>query len=546
MKKIIISISILILTAITYSVLAKKIKITELDTKIFEPLFSANLPNGSIEKYLGYQENNTDFINYFTTTGIALEYLITYNTSNKDTYIKNALNIIDQLENTFDKHGYFPRPAYHHFEFGWVSSMDAPLIALTTLVAYERTNNLKYYTFYEKLIPYLSTTNINKGYILPLSEDKLFPLEYCNDSTTSKDALFVLNGSLVSYLSLSIISKTYRTEQINNLLTKIDNAYKSKFNEFIRENKHWTFYMLNKLTSNQGHYHMFEMKLFSEIYTITGKEMFKEQFQIREKMFKEVYDLKVIENDKNLTYFFLRSTAPHPYMIELYGTILKFYDSKDELIHQDSCLVSGYMDFNTFKNNTFMTGEIPKTTKYYELISVNRGFEKILFKENINDFVKDTKIQYEKYVLSASEDARIEDSILIIDNEFNESVWAKIHLTFKNPIELNYLKYYFIELDNGINKLAMKLTLYDENNRNLDRSIPRMIEGKNLILFSPLGFHSNDEIINIKSITIKIHTGSKEYKDETNFLINHFGILNNEYEVIKYLKNTEYVVNSEL
>ena len=70
--------------------------------------------------------------------------------------------------------------------------------------------------------------------------------------------------------------------------------------------------------------------------------------------------------------------------------------------------------------------------------------------------------------------------------------------------------------------------------RKTDRYFPKMIEGKNLLLFSPLGFHSNQKIHEINKIRLKINTKNQRFIKEKNIEINGFGVLKNEYEVIIY------------
>ena len=237
------------------------IKIDEINEKDLYPLFAGNLPNGPIDQYMGYQEGTKDYINFFTSSGIALERLIKAKRTADTNSISESLEILNNIENTFDNYGYFPRPPYRDFEYGWVSSMDAPLICLTSLVAYELTENEKYFKFHEKLIPYILKQNNDHGFLLEQEDGSLFPLEYCDTATNDSDAFYVLNGSLVGYLSLSIIERTYPNKEISALIRKIDDAYKMKFNEYIREDSLWSYYMLNPITTNPGHYHIFETKL---------------------------------------------------------------------------------------------------------------------------------------------------------------------------------------------------------------------------------------------------------------------------------------------
>jgi hypothetical protein len=521
--------------------------IISLDKEIFYPLFSANLPNGPLGKYLGYQKGTDDYINYFTASGMALELLISPSRGDSSD-IKEALKTLDKLESTFEKHNYFPRPAYKDLAYGWSSSMDAPLVCLTSLVAFEITGNQRYFNFYEKIIPYLLKSNKEHGFLLKNSDSTIFPLEYCGTSTTDSTAKYVLNGSLVSYLSLSIISRAYGNPEITALLTKIDGAYGKRLNAFLREDSLWTYYMLNPLTTNQGHYHIYEMKLFSAIHKISGKKMYRTQYEIREKMLREIYDLKIVNNANSYGYYFLRAAAPHPYVIELYGTSLRFYDSKDNLIHEDSRQRSGYMSPEEYSKNAYMTGNISKECTKYELISFKGNIETILFEEQLTDLVsKNSRATiFTNYKLTASGDATVENNNqLVVSKDLSEKVWAEVYISFNSPIRADPLKYYYLELSGGIEGVNMKLTLYDSEGNALDRYLPLMTKGNNLVLFSLLGFNY-DTIDNVNKMRLKIYTESKGFQNENSINIEDVGVLDNEFEVIEYLRGSEFIMNSEL
>ena len=55
---------------------------------------------------------------------------------------------------TFKMNGCFPRPAYQQFEYGWVSSMDAPTIMFASELYYELTGEGKYREFCLSVLKY--------------------------------------------------------------------------------------------------------------------------------------------------------------------------------------------------------------------------------------------------------------------------------------------------------------------------------------------------------------------------------------------------------
>jgi len=328
-------------------------------------------------------------------------------------------------------------------------------------------------------------------------------------------------------------------------LKKIDNSYKKKFPDFIRADRLWTFYMLNKLISNQGHYHIFEMRLFNSLYKVTGNEMFQFEFETRKNMLSEIYDLKILDKGDSLEYYFLRSAAPQPYMVELYGTILRFYDSENNVILEGANPKTGHFELEEFESNAILMGTLPKTVVKYQLISVISEKEVVLLEDKVNDFVVDRGIKKHGYKLHLYGDVQDNSNEIEIVKGLSETEWANISLTCDSTLILDYKKYYFLEINGGIDGLIMQLILYDSAKNNLERYIPRMINGKNLVLFSPLGFHSKNVLSNIETVLLKVHTETEKCPKKFQISIGDFGELDNEYEVIKYLEKSDFKVNSK-
>lgn len=116
---------------------------------------------------LSLQENGMDYTNYWVQTVIAITALY------KEDNIEYAENIIQNEIRTFEKYGFFPRPEYIDFEYGWVSCMDAPVIGVAAQMLYEKTGKSEYKDFVYKLVEYIKKDVTEHGFVAKVGGGKL-------------------------------------------------------------------------------------------------------------------------------------------------------------------------------------------------------------------------------------------------------------------------------------------------------------------------------------------------------------------------------------
>ena len=166
---------------------------------VYSPVMSDTKYNFSGTK-LDLQENGLDYVNYWVQASIAITTLLNNGVTD------DVRAVIDCLMGTFFRNGYFPRPPYQDFEYGWVSSMDTPVIAVLAQMMYEETNDTKYKDFVTQLSDYMTKNVSEHGYIAQIhGQPWLF--EYADTNTTAETGEFVLNGSLLGTLCTAMVAR---------------------------------------------------------------------------------------------------------------------------------------------------------------------------------------------------------------------------------------------------------------------------------------------------------------------------------------------------
>ena len=127
---------------------------------------------------------------------------------------------MDRLMDQFYDCGYLPREPLSSVPGSgdYVTSMDAPLLAVTAELAYERGLGDRYHQYMEDLIPYIVSGTAEGGFVLKYSDEAWWPLEYAWKSVTEESAWFVSNGSfhgMVGIELLKAITKDPRLEELS-------------------------------------------------------------------------------------------------------------------------------------------------------------------------------------------------------------------------------------------------------------------------------------------------------------------------------------------
>lgn len=472
-------------------------------------------------KYSDLQDNHIDYVNYGFMASTAVTCLYEYNFTNRGDidYLNKALLILNNLKNTFHRYGYFPRPEYNEFEYGWVSSMDAPVIALAAQMAYEITYDEQWYTFRNDLINYCKKSTKEHGFLLQEKDGNIWPLEYAEKKITEENAEYVYNGSLFGYQALEMLASVCEDEELCNILDQILYNLQKKSSKYIYNSGEWLWYCLNPKIINQ------EEKVIRELHALESLSkilpdcsFFSDEKLIRERIFSKLFKVVRVGSKG----YFWRASGPHPYIIDIMPTLLEIYDDKGNILDRH------YMNGLGF-NDSWMIFDLPENAKYANIYAAPLQYESnellyktLLCKSDIEAI--DSKLQYDVLQYSMQEK----------DNGFNLELKEKIDFT-------EHFCIFGIELENNTDKVYDIRLLFNDG---MHRYYTPIKPGKNLILINTLGIRNSDSsaVKNIKDINLRFFSQDSDI-DIKNIKVNNVILFNNFYEIYEYQKKQEYMVN---
>ena len=498
-------------------------------------------------RYDGFQENGIDYINYWDKSldVIQLCYYIK-NAKIEKQNIKEAEEIIEKMQVTFNNYGYFPRPPYKTYEYGWTSSMDAPVIMLASQMLYELTNEIKYQQFIEDIMEYVTLSTQEKGFNFIDKDGNIWPLEYAQINANSENSYFVLNGSLVGYISLKAMSKIIDNNKLDKYLKNVEKTYVKNFDKFHLKDNKWSRYMLNPSTVIPIHYAIFEEKLFRAAYYLNGKKEFNEEYQYRRNMLMESLRVEFYKKDDGYEYYLLRATSPNYYQIDTYSTLVEIYDKRNNLIEKQFMQSSGEFanKVDIFYDSMFIKGKINNNEPFsYKVYCINGNSKFLLFESNVEIF-ESKKINL-NYNISVDNDILyIKDNLYKIDKNLSEKHDGRFIFELSENKLLHEL-FYAIEIENLSNeKYGVGLIIYDDKNIGISRYYTNLLPGKNLIVFDAKGFSDYDNLSNIKNIVLRIYNNDVN-KETTNVKLGNLYGFNNLDAFYEYIMNTNYKINPQ-
>ena len=496
--------------------------------------------------YDSMQENGKDYVNYFiqATHVISICYGY-YNGDLGENELKIAEEKMGLMINTFEEHQCFPRPEYATaaYEYGWVSSMDAPSIMVAARMLYEITDNNKYEKFINELSDYVIKTTEEGGFNYIISKNEIWPLEYARLTSDDETNMYVLNGSLVGYISMKAM---YSIGCFNKkaYLEKIENAYKNK--EFHYNDNNWTYYMLNPKTVIPVHYLIFEKKLFAAAYSLNNDYYFKEEELYREGLLKKVLRVEFYrEKPDAITYYMLRGSSPNEYQIDTYKTKIEFLDENKVIIEDAINEVYGEFgeDVNGFYDGLFMTGELKNDKiKYYRVYSNNNSGWYLLFESEVQICNNSEVNRLDIKEIKAARDAVLDGRKLKLKPELSQEKEGDIKIILNNSDKLSeYI--YSIELNNtSKHEINAGIILYDADGNGAGRYYPTLLPGKNLVLFDTNGIAESPNLKNISEIWIRLYESDF---DDTNVVIGDLYYFDHYDCLWKYVYATEYKIHPQ-
>lgn len=494
--------------------------------------------------YTEMQDNGFDYINYFAQSSIAISNCYSYYFENKDEKLLDQTeDIIQCMMNTWERNGKFPRPEYKYrgYKYGWVSSMDAPVIMLAALMLHELTGKDEYLDFALELIPYCMLNTEEGGFNFPLNDNAIWPLEYASYESDESNNMYVLNGSLTGYIAMLASNIFLKDSTFEQYLNRVEKAYPEK--EFHYENNMWSYYMLNEPKVIPIHYLIFEEKLFDAAYKLNHNEYFNNEYIFRQKLLKQALRIEFYEDeDGRISYYLLRASMPNNYQIDTYGTKIQFLDKRGKVVSENENLISGSLadDIKSFYDGLFMTGVInKKRIVKYRLLS-NNGIgwyslfeDEVLINGNVLENNKNENVK-----LSGVKDGEYVNNILKVVPELSEYAEADLTITFEEPIDLNSS---IVCVETGIEKSVNSgLIIYDEDGKAATRYYTPLMTGKNLIVFSAHGFTEMSSLENISKIFVRFYEG--EEPEEFDVTVGKISVFHNTKDLYDYVMSTEYKI----
>ena len=468
---------------------------------VYNPLFR---DESISESKLSMQENGIDYTNYWVMSSVGITSLL-----NNDMPDWGELKeILGCLMGTFDRNGYFPRPEYDEYEYGWVSCMDAPIIALFAELMHERTGEEVYREFVDDLAEYMLKDVSEHGYVAEIDGEKWL-FEYAHTKTDKETGSFVLNGSLLGTLGTAMLARAIENQDLLDLVESQTRLYQQMMPQFWYENDTWCYYALRDNVVNQPHYVIFEIRILQALAEVTGVNFYQEEATRRVDLLKNYYRMYIYIENGEENYIFMRGGAPHYYYTDIYNSELVFYN-------KDGVEVARHTQSGNDAENSCMFGIYPEgaTRVEWNIVpnvpwSLEMGDLQI-----IRDEEPDTAgITMLDTQWNASADGLLSGQYLSVDSERSEETRCNLVGTFQQPVEVDPNYIYAIELNNTSEyEFSTNIVLYDSEGVAISRYLKSILPGKNLLVFSPIGFsnYGRTPIENIESFNLRIYTVGKE------------------------------------
>lgn len=472
------------------------------------------------------------FIDGWLVGSSAVSLLYTGFKENNKVYLKNGLKIVDSLLVYFKSNKGFPHPAYKKFPNGWVSSMDAPTVALAVQMAYDITGDQKYKDAINPLIEYILKPTQDGGFRLNIEDTegtRTWLSGYASKDTNKGNELYVLNGFLVGLQGTLMLAKIYNDDRLMELYESSLKEYQRISARFAYPDRKWAYYMLNPLTINQPHYIIFEIKLLAALHELDKNKFYADELDMHRLAIGSSLPIFVEPDEsdsKKIRFYFWRACAPHPYEVDIYPSKLEFINSNAEVV---SSAFSRKRPSSIAKN-AYMNGKIPKSAVFAKIFSNTDGNYYFVCSVPLRP-VTSSSILRHGYTIDTNFDCRYIKTknsrarCVAIDRKINPKDEARIDFKLEKPIRLG--DYFAIEVGSS-QKANLMLVIYDEHGNSAFRYYPAIIAGSSLIFCHSLGFEDyallKGDIVRI-AIRIFTETSINQANNFKNFDVNFFDIL---------------------
>lgn len=451
---------------------------------------------------------------------------------------------MDRLMDQFYDCGYLPREPLSSVPGSgdYVTSMDAPLLAVTAELAYERGLGDRYHQYMEDLIPYIVSGTAEGGFVLKYSDEAWWPLEYAWKSVTEESAWFVSNGSFHGMVGIELLKAITKDPRLEELSEKALNAYREKADRFQYPDGSWCYYGLNyvdgKKIINTHEKLLIETRALKALYLLTEELFYQEELEWRAALLAGQLPVYIVEEeDGTNTVMLLRACAPHPYMVDIYPSTLEILNENGDIL---TTLEAGYRGVS----NSCLMGKVPDGAASYRLYGNINPIEKTLLVEQ-----SVTHIRREDLVTSpvsgtwtcGGDGVSIENGLLSIDADASEKLKAFTYFTPEEPVEYGPEAYWVVELDNPTEEtFAMTAVLYDQNGTTMDRYLVSCQPGKNLQVINYLGFKDHEwPLDKVQTLSLAFVTNQME-SPQAQVQIGNVYVFRKTADVVNYLSQYEF------
>lgn len=448
-----------------------------------------------------------------------------------------------RLMEQFYAHGYLPREPLSSIPGSgdYVTSMDAPLLAVTAELAYERGLGDRYHQYMEDLIPYIVSGTSQNGFVLKYSDTEWWPLEYAWQNVTEEDAHFVINGSLHGMVGIELLKEITKDPRLTELSEKALNAYKDKADEFYYPDGSWCYYSLNSAGEkiiNQNEKLLIETRALKALYLLTEEPFYQEELERRAALLARNLPVYIVEEeDGTHTAMLLRACAPHPYMVDIYRSTLELLDSGGNVVtvlEADSRMVE----------NSYIAGKVPDGIAFYRLYGAADPIEKTLLVEQPVTHIRRSDMTTSPVSgawACGGDGVSIENGLLSIDAEASEKLKAFTYFTPDEPVEYGSEVYWVVELDNPTEEtFGMTSVLYDQNGTTMERTLLPCKPGKSLQVIHYTGYKDHEwPLDKVQTLSLHFITNRME-TPQAQIQIGNVYVFRKTADLVNYLSQYEF------
>jgi hypothetical protein len=466
--------------------------------------------------------------------------------------LSNEKSFIDERENSMLwKYNY----KWRELDPGWWSSLANSVIALSFLSAWQQFGLKRYKDIAGKAINGVILPIEKGGSTLWLDENSCWFFEYAHKNLMKDNGYYVLNGFLVSLLTVRLYADVTGNEKMRKMYQCGLNGLKKMVSQFYNKEITWTYYMLNPLTPESTHYFIFEMMLYESLYNLTHEDFYLQQLEIYRNFFKANYPLDIYQEDNNEYFLFSLIGPPNPYWLDTYPIRIDFLDDQGEIIETKEAKYP--RDKNKhIKEKAFIHGKVEKIFNKYKIYSCYGKREHLLYEDTIKNANRPLingacMPESVKYNLRCAYDAvwkdnqsvKILPSIITVPKNKNHYTNNQGVLVF-SVSSLNLLKYKHIGfvVNPSDNLRSIRFCLHDiDGNVTCRYYVELQANVDNFILLDLSGFKNHNLKFNlIQQIHLIIPTSDSFHINEFNITLKKFLGFRNNVELYNFVRNEEF------